>query len=118
MTNDRTSLRKAFFIGLILTALGVFLVLFTGWNEGTILCLVVGPFMLLCSLVIALFYPWMAHIGISRLPEDWENFSPEAKRDFARKQLSEKNSKSSRITHRLIQLNEAQRHNAKDSTNQ
>ena len=81
MTNGRTTLRKAFFIGIILTVLGVFLLLFTGWNEGTILCLVVGPFLLLCSLAITLFYLWMG-IDIPQIPEDWEHLSPEAKRVF------------------------------------
>lgn len=81
MTYDKPSLRKAFFIGLILTALGIFLELYAGWNEGTILCLIVGPVMLFCSLVIALSYRWMG-IDIPQLPEDWENLSPEAKRDF------------------------------------
>jgi hypothetical protein len=118
MINDRTSLRKAFFIGLILTAVGVFLKLYAGWNEGTILCLVVGPVMLLCSLVIALSYRWMARIDISHLPEDWENLSSEAKGDFVRKQLMEKNSKGRITTHQLIRLNKAQRHNAEDSTKQ
>lgn len=118
MTYDRSSVRKAFFIGLILTGLGVFLKMYAGWNEGTIICLVVGPFLLLCSLVIALFYVWMARVGASRLPEDWENFSPEAKRNFARKRLMEKNSKGSLITHQLMRLNKAQRHSTKDSTKQ
>ena len=118
MINDRTSLRKAFFIGLILTALGVFLKIDVGWNEGTILCLVVGPFLLLCSLVIALFYARVARGGTSQLPEDWENFSPEAKRSFARKQLMENSNRGSLITRQLIRLNKAQKHSAKDSTKQ
>jgi hypothetical protein len=41
--------------------------LYVGWDEATLLCLVVGPFLLFCSLVLALFYRWMAHTGASRL---------------------------------------------------
>jgi hypothetical protein len=118
MTYDWSSIRKAFFIGLLLTGAGIFLVMYTGWNEATLICLVVGPVLLFGCLVLALFYVWMARIGTSRLPEDWENFSPEAKRNFARKRLMEKNSKGSLITRQLMRLNKAQRRNAKDSTKQ
>lgn len=93
MIYNWSTLRRAFFIGLPLTVLGVFLELYIGWNEATILCLVIGPFLLLCALVLAWFYRWMAHTGASRLPQDWEHFSPEAKRDFISKRLREKRSK-------------------------
>lgn len=118
MLYDKSSIRKAFFIGLILTGLGVFLKIDVGWNEGTILCLIVGPFLLLCSLVIVLFYARVARGDTSQLPEDWENFSLEAKRNFARKQFMQNYNRSSLITHQLIRLNQAQRRSAKDSTKQ
>jgi hypothetical protein len=89
MKYDWPLIRKAFIMGLLLTGAGTFLVTYAGWNEGTLICLVVGPFLLFCCLVLALFSGWMARSGASRLPEGWNNLSAEAKHDFAIKRAAE-----------------------------
>jgi hypothetical protein len=121
MTFDWPSIRKAFLIGLLLTGGGIFLVMYTGWNEATLLCLVVGPLLLFGCLVLALFSRWMARSGASRLPEGWDNLSPEAKHDIAIKraaEASEQGNMGARVSLWLMRLSEAQRRNAKDSTKQ
>ena len=75
MKYDWPSIRKAFFIGLLLTGAGIFLAMYTGWNEATLICLVVGSFLLFCCLVLVLFSGWMARSGASRLPDDWDTLS-------------------------------------------
>ena len=99
-------------MGFLLTGAGLFLVMYTGWNEATLLCLVVGPFLLVCCLVLALFSGFMARSGASRLPEDWDTLSPEAKHDFARKRAAEESDQRSRgakVSLWLLRLNGAQR---------
>ncbi len=93
MKYDRPSTRKAFFIGVLLTGAGIFLVMYTGWNEATLLCLVVGPVLLFGCLALALFSGWMARSGASRLQEGWDNLSPEAKHDVAIKMAAEESNK-------------------------
>ena len=96
MKYDWPLIRQAFFIGLLLTGAGIFLVMYTGWNEATLLCLVVGPFLLFCCLVLTLFSGWMARSGASYLPEGWDNLSPEAKHDFAIKRAAEESDQGNR----------------------
>jgi hypothetical protein len=106
MKSNWPVVRKSFVIGLLLTGGGIFLLVYTGWNEATILYLGLGPFFLVCSLVLALFYVWMARVGYSRLPVSWENLSPEAKHDVAEKRAMEHNKG---FTLRLLRLNDAHR---------
>jgi hypothetical protein len=118
MKYDWPLIRKAFFMGLLLTGAGIFLVMYTGWNEATILCLVVGPFLLLCCLVLALFSGWMARVGTSRLPEGWDNLSPEAKHDFAIKRALEESNKGNmgaKVSLWLMRLNGTQRRHVEAS---
>lgn len=109
MQHNWPLVRKTFVLGFLMTATGVGLVVFIGWNEATILYVGLGSFFLFCSLVLAFFYVWMARVGASRLPKDWENHSPEAKHDFAEVRPGEKNK---RFTLWLMQLNETQRRKA------
>ena len=112
MKYDWPLIRKAFFMGLLLTGAGIFLVMYTGWNEATILCLVVGPFLLFCCLVLTLFSGWMTRVGTSRLPEGWDNLSPEAKHDVTIKRAREESNKGNRgarVSLWLMQLNSTQR---------
>ncbi|HEX6484989.1 MAG TPA: hypothetical protein VF043_39590 [Ktedonobacteraceae bacterium] len=112
MKYDWPLIRKAFVMGLLMTCAGIFLVMYTGWNEATILCLVVGPFLLLCCLVLALFYRWMAHVGTSRLPDGWDHLSPEAKHDVTIKRAREESNKGNRgarVSLWLMRLNSTQR---------
>lgn len=112
MKFDWTSIRKAFFIGLLMTGAGVILVMFTGWNEATILCLVVGSFLLFCCLVLALFSGWMARVGTSHLPEGWDQLSPEAKHDVALKRAREESNKGNmgaKVSLWLMRLRGAQK---------
>jgi hypothetical protein len=118
MKYDWPLIRKAFFIGLLLTGAGIFLVMYTGWNEATILCLVVGPFLLFCCLVLALFSGWMARVGTSRLPEGWDHLSPEAKHDFAIKKAREESNKGNmgaKVSLWLMRLNGTQRRHVEAS---
>lgn len=108
MKYDWPLIRKAFFIGLLLTGAGIFLVMYTGWNEATILCLVVGPFLLFCCLVLTLFSGWMTRVGTSRLPEGWASLSPEAKHDFAIKRAREESNQGNmgaKVSLWLMRLN-------------
>ena len=82
MKYDWSLIRKPFFIGLLLTGAGIFIVIYIGWNEATFICLLVGPFLLFCCLVLALFTGWMARFtgwmarsDASRLPEGCDNLS-------------------------------------------
>ncbi len=112
MKYDWPSMRKAFFIGLLMTGAGIFLAMFTGWNEATILCLVIGPILLISFLVLALFSGWMARVGTSRLPEGWDHLSPEAKHDVAiqrAKEESNKGNMGARVSLRLMRLHRAQK---------
>ena len=106
MKSNWPVVRKTFVIGLLLTGGGIVLLVYTGWNEATILCLGLGPFFLVCSLVLALFYVWMARVGPSRLPEGWENLSPEAKHDVAEERAM---AYDKGFTLRLLRLNDAHR---------
>lgn len=109
MKYDWSLVRKTFFMGLLMTVAGIILVISSGWDEVTLICLGIGPFILFCSLAVTLFYVWMARVGASRLPEDWDNLSPEAKHDFARKRLIEKNSRSSKAMLWMMRVNDVQR---------
>ena len=111
MKYDWLLVRNAFLSGLLMTASGVFLVIYTGWNEATIICLGLGPLFLFSSLMLAFFYRWMARVGALRLPEDWDKLSPEAKCDLTEKQAIENNK---RFALGLMRLNDAQRRNAKE----
>lgn len=112
MKYDWPSMRKAFFIGLLMTGAGIFLAMFTGWNEATILFLVIGPILLISFLVLALFSGWMARSGASRLPEGWDQLSPEAKRDVAIKRAREESNKGNigaTVSLQLMRLHRAQK---------
>ena len=114
MKYDWPLIRKAFFMGFLLTGVGLFLVMYTGWNEPTLICLVVGPFLLVCCLALALFSGWMARSGTSRFPEGWDNLSLESKYDFARKRATEESDQGNRGAKGslwLMRLNGAQRRN-------
>lgn len=105
-------IRKAFLMGLLLTGAGIFLAISTGWNEATLLCVVVGPFLLLCCLVLALFSGWIVRSGASRLPEGWEHLSSEAKHDLAIKRAreeSDQGNKGAKVSLWLLRLNSMQR---------
>lgn len=113
MKYDWSSIRNGFLMGLLLTGIGIFSVRYIGWNEATLICLVVGPLFLVCCLVLALFYGWMARVGTSRLPEGWDQLSPEAQYDLAIKRVREESSKGNmgaKVSLWLMRLNDAQRH--------
>ena len=84
--------RKTFVVGLLLTGLDVFLVVSRLWLEGGELWLlmVIGPFLLVSSCLLAFAYLLLAHHSTSHLPEDWDQLSLEAKRAFAEERLEEK----------------------------
>ena len=119
MKYDWPSIRKAFFIGLLLTGAGIFLAIYSGLNEATLICVVVGPFLLFCCLVLALFSGWMARSGASRLPEGWDTLSSEAKHDYARKRAIEESNKGNmgtKVSLWLMRLNGAHRGHVEESS--
>lgn len=112
MKYDWHSIRKAFLIGLLLTGAGIFLAMYTGWNEATLLCLVIGPFLLFCCLVLALSSGWIARAGASRPPEGWDHLTSEAKHDLAIKRAREESDQGNRgakVSLRLMRWHGAQR---------
>jgi hypothetical protein len=112
MKYDWPSIRKAFFIGLLLTGAGIFLATYTGWNEATLICLVVGSFLLFCCLALVLFSGRMARSDASHLPEGWDTLSSEAKHDYARTKAAEESiqgNTGARISLWLMRLNVRQR---------
>ena len=112
MKYDWPSIRKAFFIGLLLTGAGIFLAMYTGWNEATLICLVVGSFLLFCCLVLVLFSGWTTRSGASRLPDDWDTLTSEAKHDYARTKAAEESDQGNvgaRLSLWLMRLNVRQR---------
>ena len=112
MKHDRPSIRKAFLIGLLLTVTGIFLAIYTGWNEATLICLVVGSFLLFCCFVLVLFSGRMIRSGALRLPEGWDTLSSEAKYDYARTRTAEESIQGNtgvRISLWLMRLNIRQR---------
>lgn len=118
MKYDWPLIRKAFLMGLLLTGAGIFLVMYTGWNEATLICLVVGPFFLFCCLALVLFSGSMARIGASRLPEGWDNLSPEAKHNVAIKRAREESNqgnRGARVSLWLTRLNGVQRRHVEAS---
>ncbi|HEX6553040.1 MAG TPA: hypothetical protein VF026_09790 [Ktedonobacteraceae bacterium] len=106
MKSNWPVVRKALVMGLLLTGGGIALLVYTGWNEATILCLGLGPFLLVCSLALTLFYVRMAHVDPSRFPERWETLSSEAKREEAEKRAMEYRKG---LTLRLLRMTDAQR---------
>ena len=119
MKLDRPSKRKAFFIGLLLTGAGIFLAIYSGWNEATLICVVIGPLLLFCCLVLAPFSRWMARSGASRLPEGWDTLSSEAKHDYVRKRAideSDQGNVAASISLSLMRLNDAQKHHFEESS--
>ncbi len=118
MEYDWSLIRKAFLMGLLLTGMGIFLVIYTGWNEATLICLLIGPFFLFCCLVLVLFYGWMVRVGTSRLPEGWENLSSEAKHDLAIKraiEASNQGNMSAKVSLWLMRLNDTLRRHVEAS---
>ncbi len=109
MKYDWPLVRKAFFMGLPMTVVGVFLVIYSGWDEATILLLGIGSLFLVCALVLALASLLIARHGPSHLPEDWDTLSFEEQHEFARQRLREKKSWSSRAALWVMRMNDAQR---------
>jgi hypothetical protein len=112
MKHDWPSIRKAFLIGLLLSVAGIFFVIYTGWNEAALICLIVGPFLLFCCLVLTLFSGRMVRSNASHLPEGWDTLSSEAKYDYARPRVAEESiqgNTGTRISLWLMRLNIRQR---------